>query len=100
MTPHESGDKAAGRYDLEAALAGIVEGGTHEARADPLALVGRRHLGVREDRAIALLAINHHREAMLGVELVAACGRVVSHGFLPHPIKFLCNRRSTSQNIG
>ena len=41
-------------------------------------------------RAIALLAIDGHGETMLGVELVAALGCVVSH----------CHVRSTSQNIG
>ena len=91
MTPHEGGDEAAGRHDLEAASAGIVERGTDEAPADALALVGRRHLGVREDRAIALFAIDRHGKAMLGIELIAALGRVVS---------YLRNQRSTSQNIG
>ena len=91
MTPHEGGDKAAGRHDLEAALARIVKRGPHQASADALAFVGRRHLGVREDRAIALFAVDRHGKAMLGIELIAALGRVVS---------YLRNQRSTSQNIG
>ena len=91
MTPHEGGDEAAGRHDLEAAAAGIIERGSHEMRADALALVGRRHFSVREDRAIALFAVDRHGKAMLGIELIAALGRVVS---------YLCNQRSTSQNIG
>src|SRR5882724_13360419 len=90
MTPHERRDETAGRHDLEAALTRIVERGPHQARTDALAFVGRRHLGVREDRAIALLAIDGHGETMLGVELVAALGCVVSP----------CHVRSTSQHIG
>ena len=43
-------DEAAGRHDLEAAPARIVERGTDQARGDALAFVGRRHLGVGEDQ--------------------------------------------------
>ena len=78
MTPHESDDEAAGRHDLEAALARIVERGADQARTDALAFVGRRHLRVGEDQPIALLAIDGDGETMLGIELVAALGCVVS----------------------
>src|SRR5215470_14931426 len=79
MTPHEGGDKAASRHDLETSPPSVVERGPHQLRADALSFIRGRHLGMGEDGAIALLTIDRDRSAVFGIELVTALRRVVSY---------------------
>lgn len=63
----------------------VIEGSANQARAYSFAFILRRHFGVREDGAVALLSINGDGKAMVGIELVAALRCIVPyrHGVTP-----------------
>src|SRR4029453_2929728 len=72
-------DEAAGWHDLEAPLVRIGERRADQARGEALAFVLGRHLGVGEDHAVALLAIDRDGKAAVGVHLIAVRRHVVAH---------------------
>ena len=72
MPSNEGSHEAARWHDLQTGTSGIVERRTDEARAMTPSFAGGRNFGVREDTAIALLAINGNRQAVIGIELIAA----------------------------
>ena len=96
MASHEGHHETAGRHDLESAPSRVIERLPHQRRGEALAFVGRRHLRVGEDQAVALLVIDRDRKPMLGRQLVAMRRRIVGH--LGHAL--LDHWRLTSQNIG